>query len=463
MGKKVGIVGAGISGLLACKYTLSKGLNPIVFESRDKIGGVWTKTIESTKLQTPKSLYQFSDFPWPAQVEQDFPTQNQLLDYLQAYANHFDLLTHIRFNSKVVSLSYEGPSDAQMETWSSPRGKWNLTVENTSTISTEVEQVDFVIMCLGRYSDVPNIPEFPTNKGPEAFPGKVIHSMEYSNMDHAIAHKFIQGKHVAVVGFQKSGMDISMECSTANGVNHPCTLLYRTEHWNLPDYLPWGVPLSFLYQNRFSELLIHKPAQGLHLTLLAINSLPFGNRWGISKFVESHIKRKLRLAQHGMVPKHSFLKELNSCSIATVPQGFFDRVEEGSIKLKKAQCFTFSSEGILVEGEAEPLKTDLVILATGFRGVDKLNNTFASPTFQDCVTGKTRLPLYRECIHPRIPQLAFIGFSESVANLFTSEMRCRWLVELLVGTFKLPSIEEMERDVSQWDDSMKQSLGEYLR
>lgn len=154
MEKMIAIIGAGISGLLACKHTLEKGFKPTVFEARNHIGGVWCQTLESTKLQTPKSFYQFSDFPWPDWVTENFPDHNQVMEYLHAYATHFNLFPLIKFNTKVVCIDRLEPVDKDELSWDLwggtgepfwPAGKWNVTVQDARdpASSTEVSILVF--------------------------------------------------------------------------------------------------------------------------------------------------------------------------------------------------------------------------------------------------------------------------------------------------------------------------------
>ena len=62
-----------------------------------------------------------------------------------------------------------------------------------------------------------------------------------------------------------------------------------------------------------------------------------------------------------MVPDYSYSFAMSSCLIALLPEGFYDRVDEGSIILKKSKKFSFCSNGIILEEGNECIKSDIKI------------------------------------------------------------------------------------------------------
>lgn len=204
-------------------------------------------------------------------------------------------------------------------------------------------------------------------------------------------------------------------CSDSLGVDHPCTLIFRTVHWIVPDYF---IALTFKSLNRFTEFMVHKPDQGFFIWLLVILLSPLVTThsascdsymqpviqltpynvwfqlWIFSKLVEAYLKRKQPLKKYNMVPEHGFLKQISSCMFTVLPANFYDKVEEGSLVLKKSRSFNFCKNGLVIDSEETPIATDIVIFATGYKSDEKLKNIFKSSYFQKCIT-ESLAPFYR--------------------------------------------------------------------
>ncbi|RLM64790.1 hypothetical protein C2845_PM16G19890 [Panicum miliaceum] len=466
--KRVAIVGAGVSGLAACKHALAKGFRPVVFEADEGLGGVWRHTLASTRLQTPAPSYRFSDFPWPPGVSTEvFPRHDQVVEYLAAYARRFGVLECVRFGSKVLRAEYAGAPEEQVVAWErwagngeafgDGTGEWLLTVQHRGSEATQIYRFDFLILCLGMFSGVANTPTFPPNRGPEVFRGQVLHSMDYSRMAAAAA-ELIRGKRVAVVGSGKSAYDTVAECADANGARFPCTMVCRSPGWMVNGGFVWGISIGRLFMSRLAELMVpHKPGEGLALTLLAVLLSPL--RWMISKLTEAYFKAHIPMRKHGMVPDWSFAWTVSACRLGVLPDRFYDRVAEGSVVIKRARSVGFCADGLVLgeDDAGERVEADVVVLATGFRGADKLRGIFTSPRFREMVAGgpDNPAPLYRQCMHPRIPQMAVIGYSDNPSSIYVYEMMAKWVVHLLDGAFRLPGVARMERSVAEWGEYVK--------
>ncbi|XP_034683265.1 probable flavin-containing monooxygenase 1 [Vitis riparia] len=469
---KIGIIGAGISGIAAAKQL--SGHSPVVFEATDSIGGVWKHcTYTSTKLQTPRCDFEFTDYPWPQRDNSSFPSHIEILEYLHNYASHFDVLKYVKLNSKVVEMRYIGDENEsyfdQLETEPREYGRllrgrpvWEVAVQTNQSPTLQWYAFECLVMCLGKYGDIPKMPNFPPNKGREIFQGKVLHSLDYSKLDEAAAHRLLKGKKVVVIGYKKSAIDLAMEAAEANQDpdGQPCTMVIRTLHWTVPSYWIWGLPFFLFYSTRFSQFLHEKPNQSFLRTLLCFLLSPM--RKAISKFIESYLVWKLPLVKYGLKPDHPFEEDYASCQMAILPENFFAEADNGRILFKRSSKWWFWSGGIELEDNTK-LEADVVALATGFDGNKKLKALLPQPFCRLIQHSTGNLPLYRGTIHPLIPNMAFVGYVESVSNLHTSELRSKWLAQLVDEQFKLPTIEKMLEKTKKEMQVMKRSTRFYKR
>ncbi|PKI64719.1 hypothetical protein CRG98_014935 [Punica granatum] len=212
-----------------------------------------------------------------------------------------------------------------------------------------------------------------------------------------------------------------------------------------------------------------------------------------------------------MKPNHSFLQYVSASSIFMLPRNFYNKEEKGSIILKKSSWFGFIEEGIILEGENWPIRTDVAILATGYNGDQKLVCMFESPIFQKHIarsptsvadnSSSNSTPCNNRVCQDLV-ELAFIQDAVEVActvprpevwlaqyqgdgeqadnsspnstpcdnRVFQDLVKLAFIRDVVKVTctvprpeFGLSSIKEMEKDVKAWEDHMKQYAGRNFR
>nr|XP_037841900.1 putative dimethylaniline monooxygenase [N-oxide-forming] 6 [Chlorocebus sabaeus] len=204
MSKRVGIIGAGVSGLAAIRCCLEEGLEPTCFERSNDVGGLWkfsdhteegrASIYQSVFTNSSKEMMCFPDFPYP----DDYPNymhHSKLQEYIKTFAQKKDLLRYIQFETLVSSIK---KCTSFLVT-----GQWVVVTEKDGKQESTI--FDAVMICSGHHV-YPNLPtdSFP---GLDRFRGNYLHSWDYKNPEA------FKGKRVLVIGLGNSGSDIAVELS----------------------------------------------------------------------------------------------------------------------------------------------------------------------------------------------------------------------------------------------------------
>jgi cation diffusion facilitator CzcD-associated flavoprotein CzcO len=210
------IVGAGFSGLGVAAAFGRRGIAYDQVEADDDIGGNWYHGVyETVHIISSRKTTEFTDWPMPADWP-DFPSAEQMLSYLRAYADRWRLRDRIELSTRVVLVE---PADT---------GTWRVTIEKGGQRSIRI--YGGVVVCNGHHWD-PRWPEYPGE-----FTGEKIHAKHYKKPSSLV------GKRVLVIGGGNSACDIAVEAARFADAAH---ISLRRGYWFLPKTM-LGVPTAEL-------------------------------------------------------------------------------------------------------------------------------------------------------------------------------------------------------------------------
>jgi cyclohexanone monooxygenase len=204
------VVGAGFSGLYMLYRLRESGLAVRVFEAGEGVGGTWYwNRYPGARCDSPSVHYSYSFSP---ELEQEwewterYPTQPEILRYLNHVADRFDLRRDIQFNTRVVAASYDDVTK-----------RWLIETDRGEQVSTR-----YLITAVGCLS-TPNAPRF---RGLEAFKGEVYHTGRWPHEGVDLT-----GKRVGVIGTGSTGIQAIPRI--ARQAAH-VTVFQRTPNYSIP-------------------------------------------------------------------------------------------------------------------------------------------------------------------------------------------------------------------------------------
>ncbi|GAB3256884.1 flavin-containing monooxygenase [Kineosporia babensis] len=408
---RVAIVGAGYAGLSTARMLLRCGFQVTVFEQAPDVGGVWSRTrrYPGLRTQNDKRTYAFSELPMPAHYPQ-WPSGEQVQQYLESYAAGFGLSPALRLSTRVVSADLEDD-------------RWTLTTQPAGR--PEQSTFDHLVIANGIFSR-PAIPVYPGRGEFEAAGGKICAAQDFADLDDA------RGRHVVVVGYGKSACDVAVAISD---VARSTAVVARRLLWKMPRRLARVLNYKYLLLTRMGEgLFPYIRPTSFEKFLHARNS-------GSTLFgpVQHLIVRQLGLQRLGLVP-HGPFSDIARSTVSLVTEGFFERVADGRLRVHRDAQIT---ELCAVEGRpsarlatGHTIPADLIVCGTGFDQQVPFLSPALTAQIQDT---RGNFVLYRHILPPDVPQLTFAGYNSSFFSPLGAEMAAAWIAAHLLGSLSLPT------------------------
>lgn len=205
------IIGAGFSGLyMLHRLRDEMGLSVRGFEAGSGVGGTWYwNRYPGARTDSLHSIYQFTFSPEISEewsFSERYPTQAEVLEYLNFVADRLDLRRDFQFNNRITAAHFDEENN-----------NWVVSSDNGEKVTAT-----YLITGVGLLS-APNVPSF---KNLEAFQGETYHAGTWpqGGVD-------LSGKRVGLIGTGSTGIQILPQL--AEQADH-ITVFQRTPNYVVP-------------------------------------------------------------------------------------------------------------------------------------------------------------------------------------------------------------------------------------
>ena len=204
------VLGAGVAGIYQIKCLLDLGVDAIVLEAEDDLGGTWYRNrYPGARFDSESYTYGYSfsrelldEWHW----KERFSSQPENLKYLNFVADKFDLRRHMRFGARVEAMR-----------WDEAERLWNLKLHNGGTLTAR-----FVVTGVG----VLSVPTPPRIEGMDDFEGDAFHTFWWPKEPVALS-----GRRVGVIGTGATGIQVIAEIADKVG---ELVVFQRRPNWSTP-------------------------------------------------------------------------------------------------------------------------------------------------------------------------------------------------------------------------------------
>ena len=337
------IIGTGFSGLGMGIALQKQGVDFLILEKADDVGGTWRdNSYPGCACDVPSHLYSFSFEP-KATWSKLFSPQPEIWDYLKGVTEKYGLRRYIRFGSHVDRAH-----------WDDSEYRWHVF-----TTDGQEYVAQFLISGAGAL----HIPLIPDIEGKDEFRGESFHSAEW---DHSVD---LTGKRVAVIGTGASAIQIVPEI-----VNDTSELqLYqRTPPWVVPrpnKKFPDGLKRAFTYVPGLRLAVRSGIYWGLEGLGFAMTRQP-GLLRGVELVGKLNIRRSVKDKElrRRLTPTYRA-----GCKRILYSPNYYQGVANPKTQLITDRIARITPDGIVTAdgaGREVSRNVDVIVFATGFHVTD---------------------------------------------------------------------------------------------